>query len=186
VWNVIVILSVSLVIGGCGGEKSQKGDGSSAGETVYVKGTVSVRGSTPFELLLLQADDGTVYMIDSSPTAGELKNLDGMEVGVSAMILPDVGGDAPALSVQQYELLPFPTGGRPIIGVITGRSLDEVYLYADDGSTIRLDGDFKALFSGFVGAKVWIVGDTKISAVTTGGNVKTMNVTEYGIIREAR
>jgi len=185
-WICAAILTALLGFLGCGGEKGQKGSESSAGETVYVQGSVSLRGSTPFELLLLEANDGKVYMIDSSPKASELKRLDGMDVGVTAMILPDVGGDAPALSVQFYKLLPLSTGERPVIGVITVRSLDEVYLYADDGSTLRIEGEFKTLFSSFAGAKVWIVGERRSSNVTPGGTIKTVNVTQYGIIKETR
>jgi hypothetical protein len=147
---------------------------------------VSLRGSTPFELILLLTNDGKAYMIDSSPTAGELKRLDGMAVGVTAMILPDVSDEVPALSVQRYELLPLPTGERPIVGVISRRSPDEVYLSADDGSVWLIEGEFKTLFGGFSGAKVWIVGDKGSSRVTSGGAMKKVNVTQYGMIKETR
>jgi len=178
------MLAVLLGGVGCGGSKSGNGNGSSD-ETIHVKGTISLRGSTPFELLLLKAEDGKVYMIDSSPDAIELKRLVDMDVAVTATVLPDVGGDAPALSVYSYELLPLSTGERPVVGVIYATSPDAVYLMGDDGNTWKIDGEFEMIFSGFSGAKIWIVGDIGTSINTARGNARSIYVTQYGMIREA-
>jgi hypothetical protein len=171
---------------GCGGSAGGKRGAGSAGDTVYIEGQVSLRGSLPFALLLLEARDGKVYMIDVSPKADELKNLQGMAVGVTAKILPDVKGEAPALSVIRYDLLPLPTGEQPVVGIVVSASLENVTMKAEDDSIWELEGSFKTVFLGLEGAKIWVVGE-KLSTMNTGqGNFRSINVTEYGIIKEPR
>jgi hypothetical protein len=178
---VIAVLGIC----GCGGGKSRSGDGSTPGDTVYVKGKISLRGSTPFELLLLEGEDGVYYMIDSSPLALELKRLEDMMVGVSATVLPQVKGDAPALSVQSYELLPLPTGERPIVGVVRSGGGDTVVIQAEDGKNYVIEGDFKDLFSDYMGAKVWVVGESRFGNDRREGR-NTVAITQFGIIVEAK
>ena len=173
----------ALGVCGCGGAKSRNGDGSTPGETVYVKGKISLRGSTPFELLLLEADDDTFYMIDSSPLAEELKRLEDMSVGVNATVLPQVKGDAPALSVQSYELLRLPTGERPIIGVVAPGRNEAVIIQGEDGKDYVIEGDFKDLFASYMGAKVWVVGEAH-SGIQQRDGRSTVMISQYGIILE--
>ena len=177
------LVIVSVALGGCGGTK---GHGGSTGETVNVEGKVSLRGSLPFALLLLEAKDGMIYMIDTSPIADELKHLNEMVVSVTAKVLPEVKGDAPALSVVAYELLPLPTGERPLVGVVVSDSPDQVAMRAEDGATWLIEGEFKPVLLGFAGAKIWIVGDRPYAVNTGRGDVRSINVTQYGIIREPR
>jgi hypothetical protein len=183
---VCVVLAIALVgLWGCGGSKSRNGDDSTPGDTVYVKGKISLRGSTPFELLLLEGDDGVYYMIDSSPLALELKRLEDMMVGVNAMVLPQVKGDAPALSVQSYELLPLATGERPIVGIVGSGLGDTVLIRGEDGRDYVVEGDFKDLFSSYMGAKVWIVGEPRFGTDRAEGR-NTVMITQFGIIVEPR
>ena len=185
-----VTAAVMLVwIAGCGGPSGGKGRDAKPGETIYVEGNVSLRGSRPFPLLLLEAKDGAVYMIDTSPKAEELKNLDGMGVGVTAKVLPGVKGDAPALSVSSYSLLPLPSGEKPIVGVVYA-TLDlgdvRAAMEADDGSIWIIEGMFESVFLDLKGARVWIVGDRQWTNNTKEGNFRMINVTEYGVIRPYR
>ena len=172
------------VVWGCGGSAGGKRQSGSAGDTVYIEGKVSLRGSLPFALLLLEGNDGQVYMIDASPKADELKHLQDMPVGVTAKILPEVKGDAPALSVSAYELLPLATGERPVVGIVVTASPDQVAIMAEDDSVWVIEGEFETVFFGLEGAKIWIVGDRRVSVNTSGGNLRTILVKEYGIIRE--
>jgi len=171
---------------GCGGASGGKVRDAAPGETVYVEGNVSLRGSRPFPLLLLEAKDGALYMIDTSPKAEELKNLDGMAVGVTAKVLPGVKGDAPALSVSSYVLLPLPSGEKPVVGVVYA-TLDlgdvRAALEAPDGAVWIIEGMFKSVFLDLKGAKVWIVGDRQWTNNTKEGNFRMINVSEYGVIR---
>jgi hypothetical protein len=173
-------------IAACGGPSGGKGRDAKPGDTIYVEGRISLRGSRPFPLLLLEAKDGAIYMIDTSPKAEELKNLDGMAVGVTAKVLPGVKGDAPALSVSTYELLPFPSGEKPVVGVVYA-TLDlgdvRAALAAPDGTVWIIEGTFESVFLDLKGAKVWIAGDRSWANNTREGNFRMINVTEYGVIQ---
>jgi hypothetical protein len=182
---VCSLLAVAAMLWGCGGASGGQRAGET-GETVYVEGKVSLRGSEPFPLLLLETKDGRLYMLDASPRAGELKSLQDMPVGVTGKILPDVKGDAPALAVESYELLALPSGERPIVGVIVTATPDNVTMMAEDDSLWEIEGDFMPVFLDLVGAKVWIVGDRRFAVNTGGTNIRSVLVTEYGIIRSPR
>ena len=177
------LVLASAALGGCGGTK---GHGGSAGDTVHVEGKISLRGNLPFALLLLEGKDGVTYMIDTSPIAEELKHLNEMRVRVTAKVLPEVKGDAPALSVAAYELLPLSTGERPVVGIVVSTSPDQVVMRAEDGAIWVIEGEFKPVLVGFQGAKIWIVGDRQVAVNSDRGDVRTIFVTEYGIIRELR
>lgn len=180
-----MMLLATVLIMGCGGNKSQKGDGGNeTGGDVMVEGRVSLRGSTPFTLLLLEGKNGTNYMIESSRVADELKRLEGMDIVVTAKVLPKVAGEAPALSVRHYDLLPLPTGERPIVGVIDAYPPDLVYLRASDDTVWSIKGDFQMVLSGYLGAKVWVVGERMQAAAAMDRNVKEIYVTQYGVIKQ--
>ena len=179
----LVLVVVLAGLAGCGGTKGQSG---SAGDTVDVEGKISLRGNLPFALLLLEAKDGKNYMIDTSPVAEELRQLGDMRVRVTGKILPEVKGEAPALSVTAYELLPLSSGERPVVGVVVFTSSDAVALRAEDGSTWMIEGEFKPVLMAYRGAKIWIVGDRTFATNTRSGDVREINVTQYGIIRESQ
>lgn len=178
--------AVCAALWGCGGPASGSRSADGSGETLYVEGKVSLRGSQPFPLLLLEARDGRFYMIDASPLAEELKRLQDMPVGVTGKVLPEVKMDTPALSVEAYRLLPLGTGEQPVVGVIAAASPDGVGMRAEDGSVWILEGEFETVFWGLEGAKIWVVGDRRISVNTSRGDLRTIHVTEYGIIKEPR
>jgi hypothetical protein len=183
--RAVCLLVVTGMLWGCGGASGGKRNGE-AGETVYVEGKISLRGSEPFPLILLETADGRFYMIDASPRADELKRLQDMPVGVTGKVLPNVKGDAPALAVEAYDLLPLPSGERPVVGVIVMATPENVAMRAEDDSIWELEGDFKTVFLGLVGAKVWIVGVRELAVNTARANIRSILVTEYGIIREPR
>ena len=181
---VILLLFVGLVVG-CGGGKSQNGEGSGEKqEDVVVDGKISMRGSTPFTLLLLEGKDGTNYMIESSRVADELKQLDGMDVTVTAKVLPQIEGETPALSVRYYDLLPLPTGERPIIGVIYTSPPDYVYLRGTDDTNWLIKGDFQSVLMGYATSKVWVVGDKLQPSASNARNIREIYVTQYGVIKQ--
>jgi hypothetical protein len=183
--TVVFGLVVFAVIAGCSGSSAGKRQKVDPGDTIYVEGKISLRGSLPFPLLLLEAKDGVIYMIDSSPKAEELKRLDEMSVGVTAKVLPEIGGEAPALSVVSYDLLPLSSGEKPVIGVVVIVSMEEIALQADDGSRWIIEGEFKPTFMGMAGARIWIVGDRRYAVNTERADIRMVNVTQYGVIREA-
>jgi hypothetical protein len=180
----VLVLSVGIAVG-CGGGKSQKGDGESEPQgDVVVDGKVSLRGSTPFTLLLLEGKDGTNYMIESSRVADELKQLEGMDITVTAKVLPHIESDAPALSVRDYDMLPLPTGERPIVGVITSYPPDIVYLNSKDGTIWSIKGDFRSILLDYTNAKVWVVGDRLQPSASVDRGDREIYVTQYGVIKQ--
>ena len=179
-----VVMAAAVLAAGCGGNKGRDGDGGGPqDEEIVVDGRVSVRGSTPFTLLLLEGRDGTMYMLESSRMAEELKQLDGMDITVTARVLPNIEGESPALSVKTYDLLPLPTGERPIVGVILSPSPGQVFLRATDGMTWSVKGDFQSVLSGYNGAKVWVVGERNRGVPATSRDIREIFVTQYGVIR---
>jgi len=183
----LAVWSAAGCLLGCGGSASEKRDARSAGETLYVEGKVSLRGSRPFPLLLLESSDGKIYLIDPSPLSQELEQLQEMSVGVRGRMLPEVKMDVPTLSIASYEMLPLSTGQKPLVGTILQATAEGVTMRAQDDSIWRLEGDFKSVFLGLQGAKVWVIGegDAPSSPNARRDSPRTILVTEYGIIREA-
>lgn len=163
--------------GGCGGKHGRDGEGR---EELEVTGTVTLRGSSPFPLVTIVTADGSLYLIQSSDLSDELRHLDGMKVAVTGRIT-EVKGESPILSVEWYDILPLPSGQRPIVGHIYGSPPDRALLIDRDGTRYEITGDFTMVLADFDGAKVWVVGDVEFSRIQL--QVRTINVTEYGILR---
>jgi hypothetical protein len=176
--TAVWIASIAL---GCGGPKTQQ-DTNSDG-TVHVRGRISVRGSTPGSLIVLEGQDGKLYEVQASAVGEELRSLDGMNVFVEALVLPGAEQQEPVLSVRYYDLLALPSGETPIVGYVRA-SQDEVWLYDQNEVAWLISGQFVDVFSTFAGAKVWVVGVTQRKLDTRVSSVRTLFVTEYGVIRQ--
>jgi hypothetical protein len=164
---------------GCGGSKGQNGHGGAEGDILVVQGKVSSRGSTPFSLLMLEAREGKLYVIEPSQVADELRSLDGMDVSIRARVVPQAEDEHLAIDVIDYELLRLPSGEVPIVGYIRQGGMIE-----DTNLIIWvIDGDFQDLLSSFVGSKVWVVGVPMQSIDRPEGTYRVLLVTEYGMIR---
>ncbi len=179
---------VALLAAGCGGQAS--GDGGRDVDvgtiTVDVRGKLSRRGSTPFSLMLLQSSDGTTFMIQSTRIGDELRNLDGMEVAVTGVLVPN-DEDVQVLSVMSYDLLRVPSGERPVVGLVfsDARASAQTPVWLVDRNDVywSLRGDFEDILKEFVGAKVWVTGVVQRSANTGRASMRTILVTEYGVLR---
>ena len=165
---------------GCGGSKSV--DGRNADGTVNVAGRVSVRGSTVGSLILLEGNDGQIYQIQASAVGEELRNLSGMQVAVEGMLLPEYEDAEPVLAVRHYDLLQLPSGERPKVGIVRVHN-EDVWFVDDYEVTWVVIGQFIDVFRTFPGAKVWVVGVTKQSLDTRQSSMRTIHITEYGVIR---
>ena len=164
---------------GCGGSKGQGGGGGVKGDILIARGKVSSRGSTPFSLLVLETTAGKLYVIEPSQVADELRSLDGMDVSIRGMVVPQAEDEHLALDVIDYELLALSSGEVPIVGYIRpGGMIEDTNLV-----TGIIDGDFKDLLGTFVGAKVWIVGVVMQSIDRPEATYRVILVTEYGVIR---
>lgn len=182
------IAIVFLVAGalGCGGSRGTKGDDGH----LDIIGRVEVIGSSPFALVTIETADGKIYGVVSNYHSEELRRLNGMNVRVDAVPRSDFDGDVPFIQIQWYELLPFSTGERPIVGIIRAvmPSPDalERYVYLIDSGDVHwaIEGTFREVLAGFAGSKVWVTGVVQAQVTTGRGTAKTILVSEYGIIRQ--
>ena len=117
-----MMLMATCVFFGCAGSKSKKAasiDSAKTGDTVTIEGTLSLRGSAPFPLLLLEIDGDRAVLVESSTMQTELKSLAGMSVSLEGVVLPSLDKETAVINAQKYELLPLPSGDLPLVGVIS-------------------------------------------------------------------
>jgi hypothetical protein len=176
---VLFLYAGSSLIG-CGGTGARNASDKDKGEikdSVELTGEISVRGSDIAPMVLLKAEDGTMYTIQSSPIASELARLEGMSVRIHGSLrLP--AEDGPALiEAGDYRILPLESGEVPLIGWIVGK--EQGCLLKDvDGTEWFLIGDLTSHLSDFDGAKVWVVGERR----QTETKKSEIQVTGYGVL----
>jgi hypothetical protein len=156
------MIAVALVffVFGCGGTKSRKAlslDTAKTGDIVTVEGRLSLRGSTPFPMLMLEIENSAVVLVESATLQAELKTLSGMDVSVEGVVLPSLDNETRALNVESYELLPLPSGDLPMVGTILIEN-DQCVLATWENKRYWIRGDFADVFRDFEGAKVWVAG----------------------------
>ena len=183
----VVALAVTAAVtsAGCGGNKTKKatslGD-ADVGDWVKVAGTLSMRGSTPHTILMLEIADGGVVVIQSSKLQDELRTLAGMKVSVEGKVLPSIDSESPRVDAQSYELLALPSGEVPLVGTVLLRD-GQCVLETADEKLYWIRGDFADVLKGYEGAKVWVVGTVGDAALPEKpeGSVP-MQVTGYGVL----
>ncbi len=154
------IVLLLLFVVGCGGTKSRKAaslDTAETGDIVTIEGRLSLRGSTPFPMLMLEIEKNGVIVLESATLKAELKTLSGMDVTVEGVVLPSLDNATPVINVESYELLPLPSGDLPMVGRILIEN-DQCVLVAWDNKRYWIRGDFSDVFQDFEGAKVWVAG----------------------------
>jgi len=182
---VALALTATVAAGGCGGNKTKKEAGlgeAGVGDLVSVAGTLSLRGSTPHTILMLELADGAVVVVQSSKLQDELRMLSGMKVSIEGKVLPSIDSESPLVEAQSYELLALPSGEVPLVGTVVLRDGQCVLETADD-KLYWIRGDFAEVLKGYEGAKVWVVGTVGDAALPEKpeGSVP-MRVTGYGVL----
>lgn len=167
-----IVLGIAL-LAGCGGH-SGRGSDSNA---VAISGEVIEGGQMGWTTVLVEASDGRVYMIESTTIGAELRNLIGMRVAIRGSIVGEMEG-VPRILLNWYELLPLPSGERPIVGWVR----EGGFILADDDVIWKLEGDFGDVLASFAGSKVWVVGIVMQRVNTSQGAYRVLNVTDYGVI----
>jgi len=177
----VVVWCGLVALLGCAGRQGQQGNNNGIeGKLIVARGTISTRGSTPFSMVMLEASDGRIYVIQSSLLGDELRNLVAMDVSVTGKILHNPSFDEPLLDVVSYDLMSLPSGEVPIVGIVRPGGWIE-----DDNMMIwMIEGDFAQILHTFVGSKVWIVGVNQRWVNTASGSHRAIAVTEYGLIRK--
>ena len=189
--NVVRLAVVALAVmgavtsAGCGGNKTKKSTGlgdADVGDWVKVAGTLSMRGSTPHTILMLEMDGGGVVVIQSSKLQEELRTLAGMKLSIEGKVLPSIDGESPFVDAQSYELLALPSGEVPLVGTVLLRD-GQCVLETADEKLYWIRGDFADVLMGYEGAKVWVVGTVGDAALPEKpeGSVP-MRVTGYGVL----
>jgi hypothetical protein len=154
-----VVVVAFLMVCACGGSKSRRAaslEAAKAGDIVTLDGNLSLRGSTPFPMLMLQTDGGFV-LVESSDLGAELKSLTGMAIRIEAVVLPSLDNETRAVNARSYELLPLPTGETPVVGTVTVEN-DQCVLTTFDNRRYWIRGDFADVFRDFAGERVWVAG----------------------------
>jgi hypothetical protein len=180
VWIIVALLLFGLVFVGCGGKKSQKASQKSvhkSGTNVEMAGVISVRGSTPSTMVILETDDDEICTIQSSPIADELARLAGVRVRIEG-IVRSPGGDGPILlDPKDYHILTLESGETPIMGWIAKVNGD-LYLKDKEATEWLITGDLLSILSGFEGSKLWVVGKKREMDASN----REIRVTGYGVL----
>jgi hypothetical protein len=170
-------LLTSLV--SCGGKHNGKSQGEEE-KTIELNGVLSLRGSSPFPTLLLEAQEGHQYVVRSATLYDELQRLTGMAVSVECAQAPETYLDLPVIIVNRYTMLPLSSGKIPVVGTIEIKK-GACILVDDAGAQFIIMGEFADLLREFAGAKVWVIGADK----TEQGEKKVIDATGYGLIKPA-
>jgi hypothetical protein len=172
VWPAIL----AVLLCSCGGTKGMQRDGNQD-NYVTIIGKATQESNTPLAVVLFEARNGELYMVQSSRLGDELRGLVGMSLQISGLILREIEG-IPVITVKWYDMLPLPTGERPIVGYVRQGG----YIITDKDEIWKLEGDFQDVLLSFVGSKVWVAGIVQKRLNTERGSWRVIDVTEYGVI----
>jgi hypothetical protein len=170
------------------GERAVKSlEGVAPGTRVRVEGTISLRGSTPFTILVVEMEGGEVAAIESRSAGiqSELRSLASLRAAVEGTVLPRLDGGMPRLDADRYELLRLPGGERPVVGLLEVEG-EACVLTTREGKRYWVLGELAAALREYAGARVWIVG-LKSDAPDAPRPKKStpFTPTGYGVIDEA-
>jgi hypothetical protein len=159
-------------------------DGITTGSRVRVEGALSMRGSTPFTIMVLEVPGASEITLNPHDVDvdRQMRNLDGMRVAIEGAVLPRFDPEVPRLDVERCELLAPPGGGNPITGVITMED-GACVLSSDEGKRYWIVGDLAPALCQHAGARVWIVGKkAKRGEGTRPRESTAFTPTGYGVI----
>jgi hypothetical protein len=159
-------------------------DGMATGERVKIEGTLSIRGSTPLTVLVLEIPDhGEITLKPhDADVETQLRSLDGMHVVLEGEVAARLDPDVPRLEVMRCDLVAPPGGGNPVSGVITIENGACIFT-TDEGKRYWMVGDLAPALCQHAGARVWIVGKKAKHADGTRPRESTaFTPTGYGVI----
>ena len=180
-----VALCVCVLAAGCGGVRTVNSlDGVATGERVRMEGTLSMRGSTPLTVMVLEVPghgEVTLKPHDASVET-QLRSLDGMRVALDGDAAARLDPKIARLEVMHCELVSPPGGGTPVNGVIAMEN-GACVLIADDGKRYWMVGDLAPALCQHAGARVWVVGKKAKHAEGTRPRESTpFTPTGYGVM----
>jgi len=182
--TAVILLATAPVRTDAGVRTVKDLEGVAPGTRVRVEGTVSMRGSTPFTILVVETEVGAVVTIEStsSEIQRDLRGLAGMRVAVEGTVLARIDPNIPRLDPDRYDLLPLPDGTRPIIGVLALEGDAEI-VTTREGKRYWILGELAPALHEYVGARVWIVGNKSRRSGEAPPRASTpFTPTGYGVI----
>jgi hypothetical protein len=134
-------------------------EGLANGSHVRIEGVLSMRGSTPLTIMVLEVPDQAEITLKphDEDVHQQLRSLDGLRVVIEGDVIPRLDPEIPRLDVQRCNLLKAPDGGDPITGTITMED-GACVLSTDQGKRYWILGDLAPALCQHSGARVWIVG----------------------------
>jgi hypothetical protein len=171
--SILFLVLIPFVFGnGCG---KQYRDAPSSAANVELSGMLSLRGSQPFPMLILEERGGKDYLLRSSSLLEELKRLSGMAVVLTGVTPAGTQAPLPVMEVESYRLLPLPGGEQPVVGRIHARD-EGCFIEREDGTEMRIAGEFEPVLKQYADAKIWVIGEI------LDGDTKAFIVKGYGVI----
>ena len=181
---VLTVLLLMVSSARAGTRSVQSLDALATGSRVRVEGALSMRGSTPFTIMVLEVPGAaeitlTAHNVDIDR---QLRSLDGLRVALEGAVLPRFDPEVPRLDVDRCELLTAPGGGNPISGIITIEN-GACVLSTDEGKRYWIVGDLAPALCQHVGVRVWMVGKkTKRGDGTRPRESTAFTPTGYGVM----
>jgi hypothetical protein len=161
-WGALIVATVLVsvaVVARAGTRSVNSLDGVATGEHVRIEGTLSIRGSTPLTIVVLELPEHGEITLKSHDVDVEtqLRSLDGLHVALEGNVAPRLDPQIPRLDVTHCDLVAPPGGGDPVNGVITLENGACIFT-TDDGKRYWMVGDLAPALCQHAGARVWIVG----------------------------
>jgi hypothetical protein len=176
----LLLLMAGVIWAGCGGSNTRhasRKDNLKSGTQVEMTGSISVRGSTPATMVILETDDDEIWTMQSSPVTDELALLSGVRVRVEGVVRSP-GSEGPILlEPSDYHILTLESGETPVVGWITKVDQD-LYLKDKEAMDWRITGDLISILSGFEGSKLWVIGKKQ----EMDKSIREIRVTGYGVL----
>lgn len=162
-------------------------DGVPTGARVRMEGVLSMRGSTPLTILVLEVTNDVVVTLrpHDADMQQALASLDGLRVALEGEVIPPLDPGTPRLDVDHYDLLASPDGEEPIIGVIAMEN-GACVVATDQGKRYWITGGVAPALCEHAGTRVWMVGKKAKHAEGTKPRESTaFTPTGYGVIDNA-
>ena len=183
--RLLVLIVVLLASAAQAGTRSVKSlDGVATGARVRIEGVLSMRGSTPLTIMVLEVTAAAEITLTphDEDIHQQLRSFDGLRVALEGSVIPRLDPEVPRLEVDRCELLAPLGGGVPINGVITIES-GACVLSTDDGKRYWIVGDLAPALCQHSGARVWMVGKkAKRGEGTRPRESTAFTPTGYGVI----
>jgi hypothetical protein len=182
----ILLALLATTVAHAGTQSVKSIDGLATGSHVRIEGVLSMRGSTPLTIMILEVPDHPMVEITLKPhdenVHQQLRSLDGLRVMIEGEVIPRLDPEIPRLDVKRCDLLKAPDGGDPITGTITMEN-GACVLSTDEGKRYWILGDLAPALCQHDGARVWIVGKkVKRGDGTKPRESTPFTPTGYGVI----